>query len=308
MKAAVLSAPGIPDYASFEAPVAREGESLVTVTAAGLNPIDVLLASGRIGPPMLPSVPGREGVGTVDGRRVYFSASRAPFGSMAEMSLAATGALMPLLDDIDDGTALALGIAGLTGWLALSESARLVAGETVLVLGASGAVGVVALQAARLLGAGRVVAAARSAEGQARALELGADAVVDLSSEDNLAGRIREACAGRLDVVVDPLWGPPAKAALSCLTAGGRLIQIGNSAGAELVLNPAFMRFPRSAILGFSGGSVAHGPRAAAFARMQDHVLAGELATTFTAMPLSDVASAFELQMRSPGSKLVLVP
>ena len=95
-----------------------------------------------------------------DGRRVYFDAPVAPYGSMAERAVASDDALFDIDDGIDDATAAALGNSGVGAWLAVAWRSRLRPGETVLVLGATGAVGSIAVQAAKQLGAGRVVAAA----------------------------------------------------------------------------------------------------------------------------------------------------
>src|SRR5215212_4031092 len=224
MRAAVLHELGAtPRYETFEEPVAAAGQVVVEVSAAGVNPVDVRKAAGTYvsGPPPLPSVVGSEGVGRIagDGRRVYAGACVAPFGSFAERVLVREEDAIELPDEIDDGVAVALGIAGLAAWLPLALRARLRPGETVLVLGATGIVGQLAVQAAKLLGAGRVVAAGRDAEMLARAARLGADATV-----------------GDVDVVHDPLWGAPAAAAVEALAAGGRLVQLGQSAGAEATL------------------------------------------------------------------------
>jgi NADPH:quinone reductase-like Zn-dependent oxidoreductase len=68
---------------------AGSDRAIVEVLAAGLNPVDVAICAGRFyaGKPPLPSVAGREGVGMLDGARVYFDAPVAPFGSMAERAL-----------------------------------------------------------------------------------------------------------------------------------------------------------------------------------------------------------------------------
>ncbi|HEY2637727.1 MAG TPA: zinc-binding dehydrogenase, partial [Solirubrobacteraceae bacterium] len=209
MRAAVLHELGTPRYDEFDEPRAGAGQAVVDVAAAGLNPIDVNKAAGRFyaGPPDLPSVTGMEGVGTLaGGRRVYFMDSVAPFGSMAERAVIEESRAIDVPDGVDDGTAVALGIAGLAAWLALEWRARLGEGETVLVLGATGTVGLVAVQAAKLLGAGRVIAAGRDAGGLQRAEEAGADATVSLKEKD-LAAAFSDAAQGRLDVIVDPLWG-----------------------------------------------------------------------------------------------------
>lgn len=315
MRAAVLHEYGTPAYGEFEEPVAGDGEVVVEVSAAALNPVDVRKAAGTYfaGRPPLPSVAGIEGAGRVagDGRRVYFEATVAPFGSMAERALVPREALFELPDGIGDELAAGLGIAGIAGWLPLAWRARLQPGETVLVLGATGAVGQVAVQAAKLLGAGRVVAAGRDAAGLARASsELGADATVDLAATpaDALTDAFREAAGGDVDVVVDPLWGEPAAAAIEALAVGGRLVQLGQSAGAEVTLPSASIRGRQLEILGYLNFLVPADERWAAYRALVEHAVAGRLQLEIERVPLEDVAQAWEHIMRSPGHKLVLVP
>ena len=111
-------------------------------------------------------------------------------------------------------------------------------------LGASGVVGQIAVQSARLLGAGRVVAGARAADGLDRAKALGADAVVNLAAaDDDLVEALREASGGDgFDLVLDPVWGDPASAALEACRRFGRLVQIGESAGPYVTLASATVR------------------------------------------------------------------
>jgi NADPH:quinone reductase-like Zn-dependent oxidoreductase len=196
MRAAVLHEYGVPRADEFEEPSAGgAGQAVVEVLVAGLNPVDVAICAGRFyaGKPPLPSVAGREGVGTLAGERVYFGAPIAPFGSMAERALIDPSSTYPVPDGVPDGVAVALGISGLAAWLALTWRAQLRPGEHVLVLAASGVLGQIAVQAAKLLGAARVVAAARSPEGLARCLELGADASVRLDEPGDLSAALAQA-------------------------------------------------------------------------------------------------------------------
>ena len=316
MHAAVLHELGAtPVYGQFEEPVARDGQVVVEVTAAGVNPVDVRKASGAYvsGPPPLPSVMGSEGVGRIagDGRRVYFGASVAPFGAFAERTLVGEEDPIELPDELDDGVAVALGVAGLAAWLPLAWRAQLRPGETVLVLGATGIVGQLAVQAARLLGAGRVVAAGRDAEMLAHARQLGADATVDLGAVepgDALAQAFRDAAGGDVDVVHDPLWGAPAAAAVEALGVGGRLVQLGQSAGAEATLSSASIRGRHLSVLGYLNFLVPSDVRRDAYRALVEHAVAGRIAVGVERMPLAQVADAWERVQRSAHRKLVLVP
>ncbi|WP_142065189.1 zinc-binding alcohol dehydrogenase family protein [Pseudonocardia kunmingensis] len=90
MEAAVLHEPGTtPRFGTYDDPVAHdENEAVVEVTAAGLNPVDLIVAAGRSAE-ALRLVPGLEGVGWHQRRRVYFAGAREPFGSMAERTIVA---------------------------------------------------------------------------------------------------------------------------------------------------------------------------------------------------------------------------
>ena len=147
---------------------------------AGLGGWDVLGAY-RLGVEF-PCVVRGEGVGrTSDGRRVYFGErSVQPFGAWAERTLVPADEVWDVPDDVDDKTAISMGIAA-TGAIVPLERARIQHGENVLILGATGTLGQIALQLARRLGAGRVVGASRSAQALERLQSRGlADAVVPL--------------------------------------------------------------------------------------------------------------------------------
>ncbi len=316
MHAAVLHRYGAtPRCEAFEEPTAGDGEVVVEVAVASLNPVDVRRASGTFatGAPPLPSVVGMEGVGLVadGGARVYFDAPVAPFGAMAERTLVRAEDLHELPEGIDDALAASLGVAGLAGWLPLAWRARLQPGETVLVLGATGIVGQVAVQAAKLLGAGRVVAAGRDPELLERAAALGADATVELRAHDDddaLADAFRAAAAGDLNVVLDPLWGAPAVAALEALAPRGRLVQLGQSAGAEATVSSAVVRGRQLDVLGYSNFNVPGAVKREAYATLVGHAAAGRIAIELERVPLRDVADAWARVQAGARRKLVLVP
>lgn len=313
MRAAVIREYGRPpEVGEFDEPQAADGQEVVEVLAGGLNPVDLRIASGSFygGAPDPPYVAGREGVGrTADGRRVYFDGPVTPHGSFAQRSLIDPSTAVEIPDGLDEALATALGVAGLAAWLALEWRAELSQGETVLVLGASGVVGQIAVQGARLLGAGRVVAAARSEDGLARAAELGADATVRLAADADTGEAMREAAGdGGYDVVIDPVWGAPASAAVDALAFRGRLVQIGESAGETASLKSASVRGKMVSILGHTNFAVPADVRQTAYRTMAEHAAAGELNVDVERVPLADAAEAWERQRSSPHHKLAIVP
>lgn len=310
MKAAVLHEYGVPGLDEFQEPEAGPEQAVVQVLAAGLNPVDVAISAGRFyaGKPPLPSVAGREGVGLLDGARVYFDAPILPFGSMAERALIDPASAYPVPDGVRDGVAVALGISGLAAWLGLTWRAQLAEGEHVLVLGASGVLGQIAVQAARLLGATRVVAAARSPEGLARCLELGADAIVRLDEPGDLPAALSEAAQGRIDVVLDPVYGEPFVAALQAASFGARIVQIGAGAGAEATVPSAAIRGKMLVIMGHTNFAAPVEVKREAYRRMAEAAAAGQLRVDVEPVPLAQVAEAWERLGAGSHRKIVLVP
>ena len=230
-----------------------------------------------------------------------------PFGAFAEKTQLAPGDGYPLPDGLDPALAVCLGVSGLAAWLGLEWRARLQPGETVLVLGASGVVGQIAVQAAKLLGAGRVVAAARSPEGLQRASALGADATVELAGDQ--AAALKEAAGGAgYDVVLDPLWGAPAVAAIAAMAPFGRLVGLGQSAGAEATIPSGLVRSTPVDIRGYTNYTAGEERKAAAFATMAGHAAAGRIRVEIERFGLDEVPQVWERQQTSPHAKQVIEP
>ncbi|MCG0582571.1 zinc-binding alcohol dehydrogenase family protein, partial [Burkholderia cenocepacia] len=212
MKAAVVEGAGQrPVHTEFEPPSAMPGHSLIDVTASALSRIAQGRAAGThyssVG--AYPFVVGVDGVGRLDdGRRVYFFGAPAPFGAMAERTIAPDTQCVPLPDALDDVTAAAIAIPGMSSWAALTERARFVAGETVLVNGATGTSGRLAVRIAKHLGAAKVIATGRNAAALQALLSAGADAAVSLQQDDvHLARALEPHFRAGVDVVLDYLWG-----------------------------------------------------------------------------------------------------
>jgi NADPH2:quinone reductase len=314
VKAAVIESIGsLPVVKDLDEPVRVEGQTLIEIVAAPINPIDISSAAGRYpgGSPDTPFVSGREAVGRVvesDSYRRGVPVYAAGLGFMAERAVVNDGDAVEIPDDVDPALASCFGVAGLAAWLAIEWRGDLREGETVLVLGASGAVGAIAVQAAKLLGAGRVVAAGRKAELLARASELGADATVNLGEHGDLAAAFLEACDGQLDLVIDPVWGEPGAAAVKATSFGGRVVQLGQSAGKEATLESGWIRTKLLSLLGHTNFAAPADVRDDAYLRMVRHAAAGELTVDYELIPLDQVADAWQRQESSPGRKLVLSP
>lgn len=309
MRAATITAHGCaPQVLEHPDPTPAEGELLVAVTAAPITPLDVLCATGTsyFGAPALPYVPGVQGVGVVRegpadllGRRVWFPTTAgmtAGDGGLATLAVAHSEQVVVIDADLPDTTVAALGLSAVAAWEVLDRAAGLRAGERVLVLGAGGVVGQVAVQAARLLGAQRVVAAARSEQARARALDCGADAVVDLrAGEDavSLAARLRAACDGAADVVVDPLAGVPGTAGVLALADGGRLVNLGSTAGSGLEVDSASLRSRAASVIGYTNNRLSTARRREVLTTVLAHAAAGRLEVTHDVVGLDEAPGAW---------------
>jgi NADPH:quinone reductase-like Zn-dependent oxidoreductase len=309
---------GTPRRGLVDAPARGPGQALVEVTAAALNPLDLLIATGRFyaGAPPLPYVPGKEGVGRVlesdtlaPGAR-WFETPGGVGGDGALASLAAVdeARTLPAPEGVDDALAAALGIAGMAAWLALSWRAGLQPGETVLILGATGVVGSIAVQVAKLLGAGRVVAAGRNRAALDRTRALGADATVSLDGEADLAAAFRAAAGGEIDVTVDPVFGEPMLAAAQASARGGRIVHLGEAAAPTVTLPSRLVRGRMLEILGLSHFGTPDSAKADAYGALTAYAAAGRLFVDIEQRPLDRVADLWRVQARSPNRKLVLVP
>jgi NADPH2:quinone reductase len=297
-------------------PVRGAGQALVEMAAVGLNPVDIAITGGVFyaGHPPLPFTAGREGVGRVVGADGFAPGAlvytlKAATGSLADRFVVDESQMWELPAGTDPGIAAALGIAGMAAWVAVEERARLSAGERVLVLGATGAVGSVAVQAARLLGAGRIVAAGRDAARLERARRLGADAVVHLGDDTDLEAAFRDAFPdGGPEVVIDPLWGAPALAAMRMAPLNMRLVNLGQAAGAEVSIPSAAVRGKRLQIIGHTVFETPIDVMARAHLALVGHATSGDLVVEVETHPLDDVPEAWHAEKAGPSVKLVVVP
>jgi len=327
MQAAVIETPGQPPNVvdRERPPQPGRNQLAINVTAAPITPLDVLCASGKsyFGVPGTPYVPGVQGVGVVEqgtasivgGRSVWFAtqAGMQPGdGSMCAAVAVDERDVVALPDGADPVLVGALGLSAVAAWMGLTWRGELAAGEQVLVLGAGGVVGQAAVQLARVAGARRVVAAARSEAARVRATRAGPDALVHLEDSaevDEVADAIRAQCDGPLDLVIDPLFGVPAAAALRVLQAHGRLVNIGGAAAPTATIDSATLRGSSLRVLGYTNNELDPQQRNDALIRVVQEVVAGRLTVDHEAVSLADATAAWTRQVdgRAAG-RIVLVP
>ncbi len=240
-KAIVVHAVGGPEELRWEdvpEPKAGPGEVLVRQTAVGVNFVDVYYRTGLYKPPALPFVPGQECAGVVEalgpdvtefavGDRVV---SVGVLGAYAEARALPVARLLRLPAHVDDRTAAAAMLKGMTAEYLLFRCGRVQPGDTVLFHAAAGGTGSIACQWARHLGV-RVIGTAGGPDKVRRAKENGCDAVIDSRSED-IAARVRELTGGAgVSVVFDAVGKSTFDASLASLRPRGLLVLFGQASG-----------------------------------------------------------------------------
>ena len=307
MKAAIVKAPGShPVYGDFEEPVAQRGQTILAVSASALSQLTRSRASGShySSGGSFPAIAGTDGVGrTPEGQRVYFVLPEAPFGALAERSLAKTQYCIPLPDELDDITAAAIANPGMSAWAAMIERAQLKTGETVLVNGATGTAGRLAVQLAKYLGAAKVIATGRNEDELEQVKALGADVTIPFTlgtlhpsgAKQYEEALIREFANG-IDVVVDYLWGESARTIIAAIAKGVedatpvRFVHVGGASGDESIDLPgAGLRSSAIVLMGSGFKSVRASALLGAIKSVFEATLPARLQIATKAVPLSEV-------------------
>lgn len=221
-------------------PEPGEGEALVRVKAAGINPSDIVNVAGRFKKTTLPRTPGRDFAGVVvkgsphEGEEVWGSSSTLGItsdGSHAEYVVVPAETLSLKPKPLSMAQAAAIGVPYITAWASVVSAAQIRPGETILVVGARGAVGQAATQIANWKGA-RVIGAGRRADPMP-----GTVSVVNTQTED-LRARILELTAGKgADAVFDTVGGPMFELSLRSLRFGGRQVAIASAGEPRVSFN-----------------------------------------------------------------------
>ena len=161
-------------------------------------------------------------------------------------------AMMP--EDLDYPEAAAPLLVSLAAWRMLIHQGKLRAGESVLVVGAGGGVNSMAIQIAKLAGA-RVFVVAGNKEKAARALELGADTILDRSKVDWVREIYRLTHKRGVDVVVDNVGMATISNSMKAVVRGGRIVIIGNTSGPHAEIDMRFIFGKQISLIGSTMGT-----------------------------------------------------
>jgi NADPH2:quinone reductase len=294
-------------------PEPEDGEVLIEVKRAGLNFADThQRTNSYVAKAELPLVPGSEvaGIRTDTGERVVALTGR---GGYAQYALAPAAQTFPIPDGVDDGTALALLLQGLTAWHLYRTCGRVAPGESVVVHAAAGGVGSLAVQLGKPMGAGRVIATASSEQKRATALELGADAATDAAAE-GLRERLVECNGGdQVDVAFEMAGGESFEQSLRALAPFGRVVVCGIASGEKNAVSTGHLLRNSRSVIGFWLFHCLARPDElirAPLADLFDRTVRGELrALVGATYPLADAGRAhLDLAGRGTTGKLLLDP
>ena len=300
MRAIVVRETGEPDVLQLEetdAPEPSDGEVLIVVRAASVNPVDWKYRRGLAEKP-LPAILGLDVSGTVESSRADGFAEGddvfgwAASGGYAELATASASAIAKKPAAVSHEQAASIPVAGITAWQSLFDRGGLTEGETAVIAGAAGGVGHFAVQLAKHAGA-RVIGTG-SARNRDFVLGLGADEYVDYTEQD-----VGEVVSGVADVAFDAVGGDTTETLLPTLREGGILVTIAAAP-------------PEEAASERGARAVLHvtSPSAEQLARVADLVASGDVRVEISeVLPLSEVKRAHELsESGHTRGKIVLTP
>jgi len=285
MQAVLIRETGSPDvlhYEEAEQPEPDDGQVLIRVHAASVNPVDWKQRRG-LSQTEVPAVLGRDVSGTVEVSRAEgFSEGDEVFGmaasgGYAEYATASASAIAKKPVGVSHEQAAALPVTGMTAWQALFDRGALERGQTALIAGAAGGVGHLAVQFANIAGA-RVIGTG-SARNRDFVLGLGTDEYLDYTEQD-----VGQAVSG-VDLAFDTVGGDTTQSLVPTVREGGMLVTIANAPPEDA----ARARGVRAELLVMS-------PSSEQLTRIAELVAGGEVRVEISeVLPLAEVQQAHEL-------------
>ena len=298
------------------APAPVEGEVLVRVQAAGVNPYETYVRAGDYRAlPALPYTPGVDGAGVVAtagagvdvaaGSRVFVTDSLS--GTYAEFALCRAEDVHPLPNTLSFAQGAALGVPYATAYRTLFQRGKARRGETLLVHGASGAVGLATVQFALVAGM-RVFGTAGSEAGRELVAAQGDVATLDHHDLAHLELGFDRTGGHGFDMIVELLANVNLGDDFTALARNGRVMVVGNRGTVEV--NPRDLMNVEGAALGVMASLADTEESAEAQAAIAAGVRDGRLRPVVgREMPLADAARAHRHIMERPAlGRLVLVP
>jgi NADPH2:quinone reductase len=312
MRAIIVRQFGDPKLLKVEevpTPQPGDGEALVEVKAAGINPSDVKNIQGVMHGTTLPRIPGRDFAGVVVrgpvetiGREVWGTGGDIGFtrdGSHVQYILLPLAALTPKPANLSMDAAGSAGLIFVTAWSAMIVAANVSQRDTVLVIGASGGVGSAAVQVAKSRGA-RIIGAVRSDEDSARARANGADETINTRSQ-NLTEAVHAITKVGASVVFDTS-GLMFAESVEATAQKGRISVISAPADGQSTFNLRSVYRKELRVLGVDTRPMDTIACAKLLAEMGSGFESGKLkATPGQPRPLSAAAEAYDLVAQGKG-------
>jgi NADPH2:quinone reductase len=321
MNAIVVKQFGGPEALSYEdmpIPSLAAGQALVRITAAGVNFIDVYHRMGKY-EGALPFILGNEAAGVVEalapdargfkvGDRVAYCNVR---GSYAGYAAVPVDRLVPVPSGVDDQTAAAVLLQGMTAHYLSRTTYPLRNGDDALVHAAAGGVGLLLTQMARRTGA-RVIATVSTDEKAKLAREAGADDVILYTKQDFETETKRLTADAGVHVVYDSVGKTTFEKGLNVLRRRGMMVSFGQSSGNAPAIEPlrlikGSLFLTRPTLIDYVATTEELRERAAdVFGMVERHELHVRVAHVYK---LADAAHAHrDLEARRTTGKLVLLP
>jgi putative PIG3 family NAD(P)H quinone oxidoreductase len=311
MRAVVITSPGGPEVLKVEEvpdPVPGEGEVVVEVAAAGINPADLLQRQGFYPPPPgAPAYPGLECSGRIaaigpgvpgwsEGDSVCALLAG---GGYAELVAVPAGQLLPIPGGVSLTDAAALPEVACTVNASVFGQARLAPGEVLLVHGGAGGIGTMAIQLGKARGAVVVCTAGTPAKLE-RCLELGADLAISYRDDDFVAA-VGDFTGGRgANVILDIMGAPYLARNIETLATNGRLLQIATRGGVQAEIDLGTLMRKRISIFASTLRARPVAEKAAIVADVRDQVwpllAAGKVMPVIDrVLPMAEAAEAHRL-------------